>query len=258
MAKSKSKKEGIKVGDLSDVDSGGAVVVPYGDYPVAVDSIEEGEGDAGPYIKWTFRITEDEYKGSRLYYYTSLSEQSKWNLKGLLEILGADIPDENDPRLREDDVRGLEMLATVEVETYNNRKRSKITDFAPKKPEKGKHKKDEPRRGKNEEIELDDIEAADENELAKIVRKHKLDLDLDDHSTLRKKRAAVVEAAQEAEVLVSKKKVAEKDIERMNPTALDELIEEHDLDCDLLDDMSVKEMRAAVIEAAEKAGILAE
>ena len=55
--------------------------------------------------------------------------------------------------------------------------------------------------GGDGELSADDINGMNQDELEELVEEHDLDVDLDDHKTLRKKRTAVVDAAEEAGVL---------------------------------------------------------
>lgn len=50
-------------------------------------------------------------------------------------------------------------------------------------------------------VTADDINAMNQDELEELVEEHELDVDLDDYKTLRKKRTAVVDAAEEAGIL---------------------------------------------------------
>lgn len=52
------------------------------------------------------------------------------------------------------------------------------------------------------EVTADDINGMNQDELEELVEEHELDVDLDDYKTLRKKRTAVVDAAEEAGILV--------------------------------------------------------
>lgn len=54
---------------------------------------------------------------------------------------------------------------------------------------------------KKSDVTEDDINDMSEDELNDVVEEHELDVDLDDHRTLRKKKAAVIDALQEAGVL---------------------------------------------------------
>ena len=55
--------------------------------------------------------------------------------------------------------------------------------------------------GGGDEVTADDINGMNQDELEALVEDHELDVDLDDFKTLRKKRTAVIDAAEEAEIL---------------------------------------------------------
>jgi len=52
-----------------------------------------------------------------------------------------------------------------------------------------------------EGVTADDINKMNQEELEELVEEHELDIDLDDFKTLRKKRTAVIDAAEEADIL---------------------------------------------------------
>lgn len=55
--------------------------------------------------------------------------------------------------------------------------------------------------GEDSSITADDIGSMSEDDLEELIEEHELEVDLDDYKTLRKKRAAVVDAAEEADIL---------------------------------------------------------
>lgn len=55
--------------------------------------------------------------------------------------------------------------------------------------------------GNGGEVTADDINGMNQDELEEFIEEHELDVGLDDHKTLRKKRTAVVDAAEEAGIL---------------------------------------------------------
>lgn len=55
--------------------------------------------------------------------------------------------------------------------------------------------------GEGGEVTADDIGGMNQDELEELIEEHDLDVDLDDYKTLRKKRTAVVDAAEEAGIL---------------------------------------------------------
>lgn len=210
-ASSRRRKTTLSIPDMSKVE--GRILVAEGEYSVEVAEISEEEGDKAPYFKWTFEITGDKkFDGAKLYYNTSLAENSLWNLKGLLEALGVDIPDEAF-ELDPDEVAGKTMGVVIEHETYQGRKQAKIVDFyaeedeepAPRRGSGRKKNEDEPaprRSGRTsskeeseEEITQDMIDDMEQDELEDFIKEHKLRVDLSAQKTLRKMRAAVIDAA---------------------------------------------------------------
>lgn len=57
--------------------------------------------------------------------------------------------------------------------------------------------------GDGEGVTADAINAMNQEELEELIEEHDLEVDLDEHKTLRKKRTAVVDAAEEADILVA-------------------------------------------------------
>ena len=240
MSRMKNRKRTLFIPDLSKVEA--RVVVPEGQYRVRVAEVEVNDGNKAEYYRWIFEIAEGEYKGRKLFYITSLAEQALWNLRSLLESLNVDI-EEGDMELDLEDLIGRELIVMVEHDVYEGKKQARIVDFSavenntddesendeeeeeedPKarrrreRRERRKAKKDEeegeeeeeeeeeaPRRKKKKkepELDRDEIMDMSEDELVELCEEYELDVDLDDYPTLRKKKAAVVSAAEEAGLL---------------------------------------------------------
>lgn len=186
-----------------------------GEHLLTIEEAEVREGDKGEYIAYKL-VNED---GAAVWHNISLSENSLWNAKAWLEALGQEVPDEEveiDPSEHVE----LQLMATIELETYEGKKKPRIVDFWPaegeepkkpsrgsKKPAKEEEEEEQPRRGAGKDRgkkkpepkepeaptdeELDDMS---EDELADVVKEHDLDVDLDKFRTLRKKIAAVKDA----------------------------------------------------------------
>jgi hypothetical protein len=211
-----TKGSSVRV-DLSKVET--RKKVEEGEYEVVVAEVTQEEGQKAPYLKWKFKIDEGtDSDGGVLYLNTSLSEQSLWNLKTLLDALGVDIPeDEFDLDLEE--LVDQRCMVSVELETWEGKKQPRVVDFwaVEKKDDKkkpaNKDKTDEkspPARGKRktkpepeekDKLTQDQINDMDEGELEDIVKDYDLDVDLDKFRTLRKKQTAVIDAAEKAEML---------------------------------------------------------
>lgn len=209
--------------DLSKVE--GRVNFKEGDHLLEVLEVTKEEGSKAPYLNWKMQAVEGDSEGAIVYNNTSLSEQSLWNLRTKLEALGVEIPD-SEFDLDLDDLVGLTLMGTIELETYEGKKRPRLADFwaADEAEPEPEPKKTRARRGAKAEepeekpararrgakaaakeepalLSQDDINDMSEEELADLIEEHDLDVELDDFKTLRKQRAAVIDAAQEADLL---------------------------------------------------------
>jgi hypothetical protein len=72
--------------DFTDVESGGGIL-PAGTYQARVKSVEVKAGQKADYLNWCFQA-----EGGVAYLMTSLADNALWKLKGVLEALGAEIP----------------------------------------------------------------------------------------------------------------------------------------------------------------------
>lgn len=232
--KSRKKKDGIVSIDFTGVESGGGLV-PEGNYEVEVAEVEQKTSEAGnDYLSWEFHVVSPEkFKGRKLFHNSSLTQQSLWSLRGILEAMGIEIPDETmDLELAE----LVERTVGVEVihEPYDGKKKPRITDFfefddetdeeasdvededeeeeveedeeeeeeppkkkRKKKASKKKATKKKGRKKKSKTYSSDDISEMDEEDLLGLVDEHDLDVDLDDYRTLRRKAAAVIDELEE-------------------------------------------------------------
>lgn len=229
---------------------------PEGDYKVKVLEATMGKSQAdNDQIEATLEISEGKFKGTKLWMYFPLQENSLWKLHAFLTALGMEVPDD-DMDIDLSDLVDEELVGVLTHETYKGKKRAKMTDFdslenykgsadedgedddagekgKKKKDKKGKKNKDKgadtgekskkDKKSKDEPEEKSskkskdkagkkdkkakkyaksDVEDMDEDELQAIVDKHDLDdVELDDHKKIGKKRAAVIEALEEADLL---------------------------------------------------------
>lgn len=222
--------------DLSGVEA--RVLVPEDEYLVKVHEVTEQEGDKAPYLAWQFKIADGKYEGQTLYNNTSLSEQSLWNLRALLEALGVEIPEETfDLDLEE--MKDLELMVAVEHETYEGKKKARIVDFWPAedtKPSRSRGKDDDDDRGSRRRSRDDDDGESD--------RRSSRSRDDDRGSSRSRSRSS------------KKKGVTQDDINGMDQDELTDLVDELELDVDLKKFKTLNKMRAAVIDAAEAAEVL--
>jgi transcription antitermination factor NusG len=124
----KPRSKGLKV-NLSGVEyKGGGGPVPDGRYVVKVDSASVEEGEKGPYVAWQFKIVGPTCEGRRLYDNTSFSVNALWRLRGLLEAMEEEIPDEEfdfDPK----DYYGKEFGVEIVNETYEGKQKPRVAEY---------------------------------------------------------------------------------------------------------------------------------
>lgn len=172
----------------------GRIKVADGDYELEVDEITQEEGDKAPYFKWKFKITGPESTGALLYHNTSLAPQALWNLRNLLEALTIEVP--NGPLdIDLTELVGLPVGGSVVNEKYEGRDSPKLVDFFPLDDEPQSSSK---KSGGLEKLKADDVSEMGEDELADVVKKYKLDIDLAPLKSLRRKANAVLDKLEAA------------------------------------------------------------
>ena len=169
--------------NMKDVSVGG--VIPEGEYIVTVDEVSVEESQQGnQYLKWVFKVLDGKQKGSKIYHNTSLLPQSLFNLKNLLIALGVPVPDKAF-QLNLDECEGCNCGVTITHETYDGKKRTRITDVFPLDASDVEADDD------GEEVDLEEmsleelIEFAEDNDI-KLTAKQK------------KRKSAALEAIQDA------------------------------------------------------------
>lgn len=209
--KSRKKKGNVVSVDFTGVE--GRVLVPEGDYRAKVDEVsKEVSQNDNEYLSWLFRtIDEDDKKldDKPLYYNTSLQPQALWNLRNLLETLGVDIPD-GVMALDLTELPGLELVLTVEHETFEGKKRARVVDFMPLEDEEDEEgeveddeaeDEDEDDEGGEEGITADEVKGMATAELKELAEEYELEIEWKKHRSVSKKRNAVIAALEEAELL---------------------------------------------------------
>lgn len=270
MARSRStakagKKKNVLSLDLSNVE--GRVLVPEGDYPLKVKTVTQEEGNAADYLKWEFVIVGGKYDGKSIKpYNTSLSPQALWNLRGLLEALDFDVPDSAFD-LDFDELVDMEMMGSIEHDEYEGRKSSALVDFWPLDGEAGDDAGGDDagaEEGGADELTEDDINEMDEQELAELNRDHKLGVRIAKLKSVEKMREAVLAAAVEAGIVGGSddntdEPITQEEILDMDQDELQEFVEENELEgIDFKKLKTLAKMRAAVVDAAEAAGLIAD
>ena len=223
MARKKKKSDRIVSLDFTDVDSGGGGFrIKEGNYRMKVVEVEQKESDAGnDMFVWTFEGTEGAAEGKKFKVYTTLNEEALWKLRSLLEALGVEIPD-GPMDLDLDEMVGLELIGIVTDDTYQGKKVSRMNDFESVDDEEDEDEDDEDeksskKKGKKadeddksskkkkkkelEKISEDEIRGMDADELEDVVKKYDLEVDLDEHKTLKRKISAVVSELEEKELI---------------------------------------------------------
>lgn len=218
MARSKKSKTSVKV-NFKGVES--RQTPAEGDYKFKVlEAVAGQSSNKNDQIEVTAEIFEGKNKGFKGYIYFPLQENSLWKLHAFLTALGQEVP-EDDMDIDLSELVDEEFVGVLTHETYNGRKRGKLTDFDSienysggaddsdddEKPAKGKKgKKDaKPAKGKKApaKIARSDVEELDAEELQELLEEHDLEdeVDLDDFKKLPKKVEAVLEALEEADLL---------------------------------------------------------
>ena len=174
----------------------GRMKVADGDYELEVDEVTQEEGDKAPYFKWKFKVTGPDSTGAALYHNTSLAPQALWNLRNLLEALSIEVPD-GALEIDLTELPGLTVGGSVVNEKYEGRDSPKLVDFFPlDEPEAPAGKKGE--KGGLGKLKADDVSEMGEDELADVVKKYKLDIDLAPLKSLRRKANAVLDKLEAA------------------------------------------------------------
>lgn len=286
--KSKAAKGSVKV-NFKGVES--RRTPPEGDYKCSVLEATSGtSANKNDQIEFVAEIASGEFKGQKLYLYCPLQENSLWKLHAFLTALGQDVP-EDDMDIDLSELVGEEFMGVITHETYNGRKRAKLTDFDSvdnydgkdeeddKKSSKKSSKKDEddddkPAKGKKskkeepedpyEDLDEDELrEAVIDRELATKKEAKKLDEDElkelltdDDEASAKKSSKKGDDKADKKGGKKKAKKYDKDEVEDMDEDELQELIDESKIDVDLDDYKKLPKKVAAVIEALEEADLL--
>lgn len=262
--------------------------IPEGSYVVEVVAATMDESKAGnDMIKWEFEVAEGPHKGAKLWYNSTITDDSLWALRQVLDALGQDVPDgEMDIDLEE--LVGCQAGVGVLHDVYEGKKKAVIADWMSKddveesddeesededdseeeeeksSKKKKKSKKDEDEEDEDEESseeDAPDVDNMDEDELKELIDEAGLDVDLDDYKTLKKQRNAVKEALEggsesDDEEESDEETYTEGQIDDMDSDDLQKLNDDLDLGLDDLSDEKPKKARKAVLKALKKKGLL--
>lgn len=270
----KSKKTTVNV-NFKGVES--RRTPPEGDYKCKVLEATSGKSGAGnEQIEFVAEIAAGEYKGQKLYLYCPLQENSLWKLHAFLTALGVDVP-EDDLDIDLGELVDEEFMGVITHETYNGRKRAKLTDFDSIANYSGDDEDDKPKKKskKSEDDEDDEDEKPAKGKKAKGKKKPADDDDDEDEdekpakgkkAAKGKKKPADDDEDEDERPAKGKKSKGKKkaktydrdEVEDMDEDELQELLEEAGLEdeVDLDDYKKLPKKVAAVIEALEEAELL--
>lgn len=253
MVARKKKSGGVKV-NFKGVES--RRTPPEGDYLVEVlEANSTKSGNNNEQIEFILEVADGEYKGVKLWFYCPLQENSLWKLHAFLTALGEEVPDEEmDIDLGE--LVGKQCVGVLTHETYQGKKRAKMTDFdtlenykggddekKSKKKDKSKDKDDAGKKDKSKDKKKSKDEP-EEKSKKKDKGKSKDDAKADKKGGKDKDKKKA-------------KKVSKSDVEDMDEDELQKLIDKHDLeDVDLDDYKKLPKKVAAVITALEQKDLL--
>lgn len=211
MRKRKGKKGGVTI-SMEGVEAGGKII-PDGKYLAEVESgeVKEGEESGKPYIEWKYKIVKGKQKGGVVFDNTSLQPQALFRLRGLLECVGFEFPEEGKFKFDPSDIVGEQLTIDVVNDEFEGRERPKVASYGAadaadedededeeeseeedededdeddkkkKKGKKGKKSKDEDEDEEEEEEDEDeDEEEEEEEEKPKKKKKGKKDEDEDE------------------------------------------------------------------------------
>lgn len=283
MARKAAKKSTVVSVNFEGVEGRGARIKP-GEYLAAVSEVEKlkakGKG-GGEYLAWTFDLDD----GGKAYFNTSLKPNALWNLRGLLEAMGVEVPDD------EMDIDLEEMVekrvgVVIEMEEYEGKNRPKMVDYFPEDDasDTSDDEDDDKKRGKKkkgkkaEKVSKEDVDDMDRDGLLELNENHSLGLDEDDYKDNKKGNkkllADILEKLEEEDLLEGedeeeepkkgkkgkkgkkKEQLERSKVEDMDQEELQELIDEHELGVDLDDYKTLRKMVKAVVEALEEADLL--
>lgn len=126
--KSRAPKKSTIAVDFSETET--QQTIEEGDYLLTVDEVEQKTSDnsGADYLSICFKVAEGTFKGKKVYHNCSLQPQALFNLRGLLEALGFDVPQgrmDLDPA----DMIGETCGASIAHETYQGKTKARPVEF---------------------------------------------------------------------------------------------------------------------------------
>lgn len=122
-------KKGIAL-DFSGVET--QANLPEQDFVLEVDEVElKTSNNSGEnYLSFTFKVAEGKYAGKKVWHNCSLQPQALFNLRGVLEALGLEVPQgplELDPA----DLIGMQCGGAIQNEMFEGKKKARVVEFFP-------------------------------------------------------------------------------------------------------------------------------
>lgn len=266
MAAVKKKNATVKV-SFKGVE-GKRALPDEGEHLATVLEVTKERGPKADYLKWVFELDDD---AGKAYTNTSLSKESLWNLRGLLEALGIEIDQDDAMELDLTEYVDMRLGLVISHEDYEGKPQARVVDYYAEDDAKDK-KKDEKKsskkkkKGKKEPDKLakSDVEDKDRDELLELNTEHDLGLDEDDYKDdkkgLKKLLAGVLEKLDENDLLEEEgsggDKLVRSEVEDMDSDALADVVKDNKLDVDLDDHPTLRKQVKAVIKALEAEDLL--
>ena len=263
--KTKAKKGALTVNFEGVEAGGGGKHIKAGPYVAKkLPGTELKKGQKADFYLWKFEITSGKNEGWKNSFVTSLGEDSKWSLKGLLLAFGVSEKDlAGDYDLDPSDFDGEEVMIMVEDSLYNGRTVSSIVFVD--STNNAEDDDDDDNEGDDDDITADDINGMKKAELAELIDDEELDVDPADFKgkgALDNLREAVAEAMEldDEEDDEEDEGYTEAAVLKMKKAELVEIIEENELDVkpDSKKLAKIGKLRQAVIDALEEEDLLEE
>lgn len=130
MATKRNVKKIALAVDFSNTEASG--VIDEGDYLVEVEEVEQKTSDnsGNDYLSLTLKVKEGPFKGKKLFHNCSLQPQALFNLRGVLEALGFEVP-QGVMNLDVADMIGESCGVSVAHEQYQGKTKARPVEFFP-------------------------------------------------------------------------------------------------------------------------------
>lgn len=113
--------------DFSKVKDFGEAV-PEGTYLVKIKKVEVKDGDQAKYFAWESEIADGDYKGSKIWWNTSLAPNALFNLRNMIEACGIEVP-RSKFQVDTDLLLGKTLGVIVEHDVYKGKTKANVTGY---------------------------------------------------------------------------------------------------------------------------------